>query len=108
MAGTIPEIKKRIVPIAKKHGLRRVWLFGSRARGEEAAKSDIDLLVDTGRAAEMSLFDLGGIFRDFEKIFGENRVDMVTVDSLEEKQDRFCAEVKKDRVLIYDGQSPET
>ena len=30
---------------ARQHGVRRVWLFGSRARGEHRPKSDIDLAV---------------------------------------------------------------
>ena len=44
---TIEEIKQRITPVAEKYGLAAVYLFGSYARGEASAESDIDLLVDT-------------------------------------------------------------
>lgn len=45
---SIPMIKRILTPIMKKHGVHSAVLFGSYAKGEETAKSDIDLIVDSG------------------------------------------------------------
>jgi predicted nucleotidyltransferase len=39
-------------------GIKHLSLFGSMARGEARAKSDIDLLIETESAAKLGLFDL--------------------------------------------------
>ena len=43
-------------------------IFGSVARGEDAEDSDIDFLVDPIPGA--TLFDLGGLYDDFEELLG--------------------------------------
>lgn len=37
-----------IIQIAGRHGMTRVRVFGSTARGEAPPESDVDLLVGTG------------------------------------------------------------
>lgn len=44
MCYTIEEIKDKIIPIAKKHGISRMCLFGSYARGEANDDSDVEIL----------------------------------------------------------------
>ena len=39
------EVYKQIVNIAKKYNTKKVVLFGSRARGTNHPKSDIDLAI---------------------------------------------------------------
>jgi predicted nucleotidyltransferase len=53
-----------ILATAEKYGARNVRVFGSVARGDSTAASDIDLLVDLqpGR----SLMDLGGLLMELE------------------------------------------
>ncbi|MBI2320978.1 MAG: nucleotidyltransferase family protein [Chloroflexi bacterium] len=65
----------QVIRIASRYGASNVRVFGSVARGDEDAASDIDLLVDLepGR----SLFDLGGLLMDIEELLG-CRVDVVT------------------------------
>ena len=46
MVYTIDDLRRIIAPIAEQYGLRAVYVFGSYARGEANADSDIDLLVD--------------------------------------------------------------
>src|SRR5262245_27072548 len=43
---TISQIKKVAVPILNAHGIRKAAVFGSVARGEETAASDLDLLIE--------------------------------------------------------------
>ena len=40
------DIKKKIVPILKKHKVTKAGIFGSYARGEQTKKSDIDILIE--------------------------------------------------------------
>ncbi len=69
------EERQEIIRIASSHGAGNVRLFGSRARGESSAHSDLDLLVqlDPGR----SLLDLIAIKQDPEDLLG-CPVDVVT------------------------------
>ena len=102
---TIEEIRRRITPVAQKYGLAAVYLFGSYARGEADAESDVDLLVDTAGTELNTLFKLGGLYNDLEEAL-EAPIDLVTMGSLEEKTDRlsqlhFREAVKRERVMIY-------
>lgn len=64
---------------AKAHGVARLVVFGSVARGEESANSDVDLLVDT--PAGMGLMGLARLQRDLEDILDAD-VDLIPVDDL--------------------------
>ena len=67
--------REEILRIAARHGARNVRVFGSVARGEADASSDLDLLVDLepGR----SLIDLGALLADLQAELG-TPVDVVT------------------------------
>lgn len=43
---TIDQTYAQIAELACRHGVRQVILFGSRARGDELARSDIDIAVE--------------------------------------------------------------
>ena len=71
----IGQQKEQIFAIAAKYGASHIRVFGSVARGEADANSDVDFLVDLepGR----SLFDLGGLLYDLQVLLGRN-VDVIT------------------------------
>jgi len=71
--------RSEILSLAAQHGALNVRVFGSVARGEDDAESDIDILVDLepGR----SLFDLGGLLTDLN-ILLERDGDVVTEKGL--------------------------
>ncbi|MFR7744651.1 MAG: nucleotidyltransferase family protein [Acutalibacteraceae bacterium] len=48
---SIDEIREIVAPIAKQHGVDKVFLFGSYARGDATPASDVDLCVDAHQAA---------------------------------------------------------
>lgn len=75
----INNIRRRIVPILKRHEIKRAALFGSFARGEQTAHSDLDLLIEFRRGK--SLFDLVALKMDLEKKTGR-KVDLLTYRSL--------------------------
>ena len=46
-------LKEHEILIKEKFGVKRIGIFGSFARGEEKAGSDIDVLVEFGRVREL-------------------------------------------------------
>lgn len=65
---------------ARRRRLRNIRVFGSAARGEETAASDVDLLVDFD-AAKHGVLPLAGFASDVRAIVGRD-VDVTTVDLL--------------------------
>ena len=58
-------------------GVRHAAVFGSVARGEATASSDIDVLVELDPEARVSLYDLMGIELRLRELFGR-KVDVVS------------------------------
>ncbi|MGE3620413.1 MAG: helix-turn-helix domain-containing protein [Acidimicrobiia bacterium] len=71
--------RKAIIEAAARRGAHNVRLFGSVARGEDTATSDVDLLVDLDEG--VGLFDLVGLQRDLTEMLGVG-VDVVPARSL--------------------------
>lgn len=71
-----------LLAAARKHGARKVRVFGSLARGEEHQASDVDLLVDLGTGR--TLLDLVAFRREAGEILGVP-VDVATPDMLKER-----------------------
>lgn len=94
---SVAELKSIIAPIAAQHNVGRVYLFGSYARGEAGAESDIDLRVDKGPLK--GLFALGALYSDLEDIL-EKKLDLLTTGSLEPS---FLDRIAKEEILLYDG-----
>lgn len=69
----------KLKKILKQQGVKSASLFGSFARGEATAKSDIDLLIDFGKGK--TLFDLAGLKFTLEDAMGRE-VDLVTKSAL--------------------------
>ncbi len=67
--------KKSIQKISTNHGARSVRVFGSFARGEENAYSDIDLLIEL--EPDRSLMDIIALKYEIEDLTGR-KVDVVT------------------------------
>ena len=53
----------------------KVWAFGSRARGDNRAASDLDLAVDVGRA--LTLIEVAALCAAFEESALPYKVDLV-------------------------------
>ncbi len=71
----IEEIKRKILPILKRFGVKKAALFGSVVRGEARSDSDIDILVEIERD-DISLLDFVGLKLDLEEALGK-KVDLV-------------------------------
>lgn len=80
--------RAEIERIAARWGARNIRVFGSVARGEAGAQSDVDFLVHFD--ADRSLLDHGGLLMDLQELLG-CEVDVVDEDAM---RPRF-----RDRVL---------
>jgi predicted nucleotidyltransferase len=76
---TIEEIKSKIVPILKQHGIKKAAIFGSFVKGEVKSSSDVDVLVEI--KSDMSLLDYIGIKLELEEAL-KMRVDLVEYDTI--------------------------
>ena len=45
---TVDELKTMLLPVFEGYNIRRAVLFGSYSKGQATAKSDVDILVDSG------------------------------------------------------------
>lgn len=77
---TLAWIKRKSLPILKKHSVKRAAIFGSFARGEAKAKSDVDILIEY-RSKNKSLFDLVDLKSDLEESL-DRKVDIITYNSI--------------------------
>lgn len=88
--GSLRGVRVRILDAASRRGLHDVRVFGSVARGEADASSDVDLLVAPGPGT--SLLDLSGFALDVEEIIGRH-VDVATPAGLKSRiRERVLAE----------------
>lgn len=71
--------REQILHLAKRYGVTDIRVFGSAARGDDTAKSDIDFLVELEPGC--SLFDVGGLLMELETLLN-CRVDVITEKSL--------------------------
>lgn len=94
MEYNLPErVLKDILSIARKHSVTKVILFGSRARGTNTERSDIDIAV------------YGGDFDSFYWDIKENVHSLLMFDIIEADSpisDELKKEIKKDGVVIYE------
>ncbi len=95
---TVNSIKNMISPIAKAYGIKKVYLFGSYAKGTANEESDVDLLIDVGR--RMTFITLSGLRQDVCESL-KLPVDIVTVNSLDKD---FKDSISGSEVLLYEEQ----
>ena len=79
-----------ILAIAARHGVQRVRVFGSFARGDANADSDLDLLIEAG--PRTPAWFPGGLLVDLEEELGR-RVDIAEENTLHPRiRDRILHE----------------
>jgi predicted nucleotidyltransferase len=78
---SLDEIKSRLAPFCGSHGVARMEVFGSLARGEAHPGSDIDLLVTFQPDVRLG-WDFFDLYKEIERILG-CEVDLLTRRSVE-------------------------
>ena len=88
-----PRVEREIIAYAKKYGVKKVVLFGSRARCTNTERSDIDIAVYGG--------DFNSFYFDIkEKINSLLMFDIVEADK--KNSEELQNEIRKDGVVIYE------
>ncbi len=92
----ISTIRDIVTPIAKEYGLKRIYLFGSYAKGTANEESDIDLLIEKGRP--LTLLNLSGFRQAVEEKI-QLSVDVVTTSGIAAD---FQEAIRGTEVLLYE------
>lgn len=90
----IAQVYDQIAEFARAHGARRVTLFGSRARGDNGPRSDIDLAVEGCPRFSAFEDDLQ------EKLWSLLEVDVVNLDA--DIPDELRADIIRDGKVLYE------
>ena len=94
MSYSLPKrVETEIIALAKKYNINKVILFGSRARGDNHERSDIDLAVIGGDIMNFR-FDVD------EEVWTLLNFDVVNLDR--GISDDLQAEIDRDGVVIYE------
>lgn len=89
-------LQQKLRPLCVESGISRLGVFGSVARGDDNALSDIDLIVKF--KDPVGMFDLIGVEERMEKLLGR-AVDLGTEASL---HPLIIENVKRDLKIIYE------
>jgi uncharacterized protein len=96
--------RERVLRIIRTHeaelralGVARLWLFGSLARGEAGADSDVDIMIGILRGRKFSLFDLGEVRVELCELLGR-KVDVVIEEDLPPE---FHGDISPERVQVF-------
>lgn len=101
---SVEEIKSIVTPIAKKHRINKMFLFGSYARGNADSKSDVDLRIDSEYLTD--LFRFGSLYDDLENALDKS-LDLITTQALRQNLNdpltrKFIKNMRKDELLLYE------
>ena len=96
------DLQKRVSSVA--HGeesIKRIWLFGSRARGDHNEQSDVDLCVEIDRDGRhtFGIFDQCRLYRALRNAL-DHDVDLVVYEP--NSQSALFKAIRKDRRLLYE------
>lgn len=91
-------ITQQIVDYFKTQPVVKAWIFGSYARGEENAHSDVDLLIQFDHSTPIGLFSFVRMHRELEERLGR-KVDLVEEGTL---RPAAAAAAAKDLKIIYE------
>lgn len=93
---TLKDIVSLVKPIAKKYGVKEIYLFGSYARGDADGNSDLDFLVFGGENFKLTMiFALAEELREVLK----KDVDVFEINEISKDSD-FYKTIMKERLPV--------
>lgn len=87
-------IKRKTIPILRRHGIVKAAVFGSYARGEQNKSSDIDILIEYAPGSKKTLFDLVDLRNELKKTL-QKEIDLATERSLSRNMREIVLREKK-------------
>lgn len=96
MYGIRQNLYDEMIKVFKNTNIDKVYLFGSRARGDFNATSDIDIAVEFLDNDKSNLIKLYTKLKELNTLYKFDIVDMSMLDN-----SKFKKEIEKDRVEIY-------
>lgn len=93
ITGITEEVIDGIIELAKKNDINKIYLYGSRARGDYKARSDIDLAI-TGGSTNNFILEID------EEISTLLMFDVVDLDATVQKD--LLNSIKKEGILLYE------
>lgn len=94
---SVAQIRQVVTPIAQKYGLKKMYLFGSYAKGTATPESDIDILIEKG--LPLSLLRMSGLRQETMDALGLD-VDIVSLAGIDSD---FWKEIQGTEVLLYEA-----
>ena len=91
------DLYQKVIDILKKHGIKKISVFGSYARGEATSESDLDLIVVFPKGT--SLLDHIGIENEISEELNM-KVDMLTEKSI---SPYLIEKIKKESIVLLDA-----
>jgi predicted nucleotidyltransferase len=99
---TTDQIKKTVSDYFKDKPVKKVYLFGSYARGEASEESDVDLLVDIDERERIG-WEYFVWYEDLEKLFTKKTDVVSNVAKPEQTSNwRLIERINKEKVLLYE------
>lgn len=96
------EIARRLAPLCRAHGITRLEIFGSVARGDAKSGSDVDLIATLSRPLGFRFYGLGD---DMEAALGV-RVQLLSRDQVDTMTNPYYrASILPDIRIIYDARN---
>lgn len=97
----IVELKSKIVPLAQKHNLKLVILFGSRVTGRIHEESDYDVAYLSDR--ELSLEEEGGFMYGLMPILGIKDERLVNIVDMKTAGPLMLYSITQKGVLLFES-----
>lgn len=94
---TLEEVKKKVIPILKNHGIPKAILFGSYIYGNMVEDSDIDIYVELPKDRTIG-FEFFSIARELESKLGRD-VDLIECTGYDTPLKK---KILKEGILIYE------
>ena len=99
MGDRLPIEPGRLAALCRRHGIRRLSLFGSMLRGTARPDSDVDLLVEFETGRTPGLIVISAIEIELGRALGR-KVDLRTAQDL---SPRFRDDVLRQAEVAYEG-----
>lgn len=94
----LKQAKQKLYQIAARHGISRVFVFGSVARGEGTNVSDVDFLIEMDEG--VSALGVGAFQYEVEQLLGIP-IDVIPTFALKKMDDQdFVRSVQADAVAL--------